>query len=251
MHSSRRDARFTWLGGSGEEDNEFGAAAESAFNGDGAPHLFHHLLHDGQAQAGAAGGARARFIYAVEAFEDAFQIFAGNALPCIGNREADAAVGCGAAFDANFAAGFVELHGVIEKVDHDLFQAEAVAGDPAGMRAFEVDADVFSGGVAFHAVEGACDDFVQTNALGWNGERRIVIEFGNDEQIGRNVIETNGVIENDFDEAAVVGFVLKTAIEKSFGVTADSCERRAEFVRDVGHKLLAGFFLAFDIGDIV
>ena len=43
-------------------------------------------LANGEAQTGAAIGARAGFISAIEAFEHVRKVFRGNALACVGHR---------------------------------------------------------------------------------------------------------------------------------------------------------------------
>ena len=58
----------------GKREVESGAGAELAFRPDAAPMGLHDVLHDGQAQAGAAGLARARLVDAIEALEDALQV---------------------------------------------------------------------------------------------------------------------------------------------------------------------------------
>jgi hypothetical protein len=59
------------------------------------------------------------------------------------------------------------------------------------------------------------------------------------------------LVENDLDEFALVGFILKPAIQQGFRVTAYGRQRCSQLMRDVGHKLLAGLLLALNIGDIV
>ena len=55
--------------GYGQPDGDGRALALLAGDGDGSPCLFNHGLADGQAQAGAAGGAGAGRIAAVEALK--------------------------------------------------------------------------------------------------------------------------------------------------------------------------------------
>ena len=63
----------------GEREDEGGAGRRGAFGPDAAAVGFDQLLDDGQAEAGAAGGAGARIVDAVEAFEDEREMFGRDA----------------------------------------------------------------------------------------------------------------------------------------------------------------------------
>src|SRR5438045_6047285 len=62
-----------------EEDAEAAALADGALRGDGAAHGLDQVAHDRQAEAEAAGAARARRVGAVEAVEDAVEVLGGDA----------------------------------------------------------------------------------------------------------------------------------------------------------------------------
>ena len=63
--------------------------------------------------------------------------------------------------------------------------------------------------------------------------------------------ETNGVIADDFQEAAIVFGIVEGAGEQGFGEALNGGERRFEFVGDVGDEILAHAFQAAEFGDIV
>src|ERR1051326_2106277 len=62
-----------------QRESEARAATEFAFNGDLAAVRLHQMLDDGQAQPGAFGALRTRFVGPVQTFEDAWQIGLRNA----------------------------------------------------------------------------------------------------------------------------------------------------------------------------
>src|SRR5271155_3415260 len=99
-----------------ELDGEFRSFAQAAVDLDGSAHLFDGVLHDGKAQAGAAHGARSRFVDAIEALEHARQIFRRDADAGVSDEDVDLAV-LQSHFDLHFAARPVELDRVVEQVD--------------------------------------------------------------------------------------------------------------------------------------
>src|SRR4051812_23929487 len=73
-----------------QRDDKSRAALGAIFGDDRSAEQFHEVLGDRQSQAGAAGIPCARLVDAVEALEDAQQVFLGNAGPLVryGNRRA-------------------------------------------------------------------------------------------------------------------------------------------------------------------
>ena len=82
--------------GGGKLDGEFGTFAQPAMDLDRSAHLLDGVLDDGQAEAGAAQGARARLIDAIKALEDARQVFGGNADAGVADEDAHLAVAASA-----------------------------------------------------------------------------------------------------------------------------------------------------------
>ena len=62
-----------------QREVELCAVAEFAFGPDAAAVGLHDVLDDGEAEASPAGFARAGFVDAIEALEDALQMLGGNA----------------------------------------------------------------------------------------------------------------------------------------------------------------------------
>src|SRR5438128_1197853 len=114
--------------GGGEGEQEGGAVVEFALGADGASVGQHDVLGDGEAQAGASGFAGAGFVDAVEAFEEARDMFGGNAGAEILHVEFDAAEGGTRAQD-DASAGAAVLHGIVDKVGEDLMNGFAVGQD--------------------------------------------------------------------------------------------------------------------------
>lgn len=104
------------------------AFAEPTMYLDGAAHLFDGMFHDGEAEAGPAHGARSCLIGAIEALEDAWKIFGGNANAGVADEDAHFAI-VAAHFHLHLAVRPIKLYGIVEKVDENLLQAQLVADD--------------------------------------------------------------------------------------------------------------------------
>src|SRR5579875_3372714 len=57
--------------------------------------------------------------------------------------------------------------------------------------------------------------------------------------------------KDNLHKFAIVFRILQRSIEKRFGITAYRCERRSQFVRDVGYKIFADLLLTVKIRYIV
>ena len=57
--------------------------------------------------------------------------------------------------------------------------------------------------------------------------------------------------EDDLDKLPVVGLIFESAIQQRLGIAAYCGERSPQFVRNVGHEILARLLLPLDIGHIV
>jgi hypothetical protein len=101
------------------------AVGEFAFGADGAAVGEHDVFGDGEAEAGASGFAGAGFIDAIEAFEQARQMFGGDAGAEILHKEFDG-VGNGAGAEHDTSAGSAVLHGVVDEVGKNLMNGFAV-----------------------------------------------------------------------------------------------------------------------------
>ena len=84
------------------------------------------MAHDGQPQAGAAGGPAAAVVDSVEALEDALEVPGGDAHAGVGHRQADL-LAVPAARDAHGAAVVGEGHGVLQQGVDGRDQLAAVA----------------------------------------------------------------------------------------------------------------------------
>ena len=105
---------------------------EFAFGADGAAVGERDVFGDGQSEAGAAGFTGTGFVDAVEAFEQARQVFGGDAGSEILNVEFDsefdsAPGGAGAEGDAS--AGTSVFHGIVNQVGKNLMNGLAIGED--------------------------------------------------------------------------------------------------------------------------
>src|SRR5690242_428931 len=102
--------------GSLQVDDESRTAAQLTLHRYIAAHSLHHLFHNGKAQSRSAGGPGARLVHAVKAFENALEVFAGNADAGIADCNAHTPVLSVAALDGDFPIGPVKLHGIVEQI---------------------------------------------------------------------------------------------------------------------------------------
>src|ERR1700722_20837982 len=108
-----------------ELDSKLGTFTQPTVYLDGSTHLFHSVFDNGQAQAGPAHGSRSCLIGAIEALEDARQIFRGDADAGIADQDANLAV-IAAHFHLHFAIRAIELYRVIQQIDEDLLQTQLI-----------------------------------------------------------------------------------------------------------------------------
>ena len=71
----------------GQREHKLQPASLVVLGRDGAAMDEDRVLHDGQSEAGASQLARASFVYAVEALEQAVQVLRGNAYTCVRKAE--------------------------------------------------------------------------------------------------------------------------------------------------------------------
>ena len=94
----------------------------------------HNVLDDGEAEAGAAGFARARLVDAVEALEDALQVLGGNAGAEVLNGELDLR-GEKARGRTNAFSRFCVFEAVFQEVSEDLMHGVGIGHDQSVGRA--------------------------------------------------------------------------------------------------------------------
>lgn len=90
------------------------------------------VLHDAQAQSGAAAVARAVFVHPVEALEDVLLVLVGHARTIVGDLDVDVlAVILHVKADLQVLALPV-FEGVVEEVEEDLLEPQWIGGDRGG-----------------------------------------------------------------------------------------------------------------------
>src|SRR5580658_3512575 len=230
-------------------DGEFRAFTQTAVYFDGSAHLFDGVLDDGKAQAGAAQGARSRFVDAVEALEDARQILGRDADAGVSDQDVDLSVP-GSHLDLDFTARPVELDGVIKQIDKDLLQPKLMANDRYVVQFFAQQPDALQARGGFHGADGGFERGADGDRVGRRRDSAR-LKFRKRQQVRGDVAEPGGLRKDDFDEAPVIPQVLETAVQQGFGVAPDGGERSSELMRDVSDKILAYAFQAFQLGDVV
>src|ERR1700722_5956326 len=131
-HPVRLGGARSALLSSWEGEQESAAVVECALGTDGATVGEHDVLGDSEAEAGAAGFARSRFVDAIEALEKARKMLGGDARAEILHVEFDStAGGAGAENDATTRAPV--LHGIVDEIRKHLVNGFAV-GPHRGQR---------------------------------------------------------------------------------------------------------------------
>jgi hypothetical protein len=225
-----------FLGNAGNTEVETGALPNRAFHPDAAAVGFHNVARDRESEAGAAGFAGPCGIDAVKSFEDALQIGLGNAYARVTDRENDF-MPVRARLHFNLSAGGRVLQRVVEQILQDFAELRAIAANRRRVllqvdmnlepSRFRIKARRFDASVhqRFHA-DRANFEF-EPARFDAREFQKVIGEPG----------KTARMIANYFDEAIAIGFIVQRAAEESFGKSLDRCQRRLEFMRDIGHKI--------------
>lgn len=235
----------------GEGEAEGGALAGIAFGPDFAAMGLDDVLHDGEAETGAALFAGSRGIHAVEAFEDAVQGFAGDAGSVVGDPEFGAGgtgIGLGANGDA--AAGAAVLDGVVDEVEKDLLKAVEVHAEGKVFRDDIDELDLAVSGAGREVFEDAGDEGMEFAGLTVHDDLA-GFELGDGEEILDEEGEAVGVFFDGLEEAEGDFGIVSGAVDEGFDVAFDEGEGGAEFVGDIGDELAAGAFEFLEAGDVV
>jgi hypothetical protein len=228
---------FHELGG-GEGEEEDGAVGQFAFGADGAAVGEHDVFGDGEAEAGASGFAGAGFVDAVEAFEEAREVFGGDAGSEVLNEEFDG-VRDGAGAEDDASAGGSVFEGVFDEVGEDLMNGFAVGEDVgkifrervgAGkVRALQMvgggilnlEIDAMGAGDFAEAFFGVMQEFGGGNALGIEAGFA-GLDAGEGEQIFGEAGHPAGIFSNDFQEFAggtAAVWIVRSGIEQGLGIS--------------------------------
>src|SRR5208337_503575 len=216
-------------------NSELGSFAQAAIYLDGAAHLFDRMLDDGEAQAGAAHGARSRFVNAIEALEDARQVLGWDSDAGVADQDADLSV-LRSHFDLHFAIWAIELDGVIEQIDEDLFQPQFMADDLYVFEFFAEQCNALQARGGFHGAEGGFERGADGDRVGRRGGCGR-LQFRERQKIRGDVTEAGGLRQDHLDKAAVILQIFEAAVEQRFRVAADGGQRGSQLMRDIGDKI--------------
>src|ERR1039458_259308 len=237
----------------GQREVEGCAGAEFAFGPDAAAVGQDDVLDDGQAEAGAAGLAGACFVDAVEALEDAIEVLGGDAGAEVLDGEFDFGGNIGLKqprADANPAAGFAVLEGVLNEVAEDLVHGVGIGQDQRIGRAGRFEFDPGVDDDSAQGLDGVLDQGAGPRGL----QRELVVralDAGQGQQILNKAVHAGGVLEDDAEELAGGFGAGIRVLDQRLDVALDGGERGAQLVADVGDKVAAGFFSGLDAGDVV
>lgn len=237
----------------GEGDAELGALAKGAVKADGAGVGEGDVFDDCKAKAGAAVGASAAFLDAIEALEDAGLVFGGDAGPVVLTANFDAGLGSvDAEADLEPAVGeFGIAEGIGEKIEEDLLDAEAVGFDLVGVGVdLDFDLGILLGDGGLHLVEDLVEDVAEVYDFEFKGDGAL-FELRDGEEVVNEEAEAAAVfchrVEGFCEELAVGGAYFL----EGFDVALNNRQRCSEFVGDIGDEVFAEFFGAFDLGDVM
>src|ERR1700733_16092121 len=252
--------------GNGEGKQKSRSVGEFAFGADGAAVGEHDVFGDGKAKAGASGFAGAGFVDSIEAFEEAREMFRGNACAEILHEEFDG-MGNRAGAEDDASAGSTILQGVIDQVGKNLMNGFAV-GENHGkifrqwIRAGKVPAlqmvsgrilnlqlDAVGAGDFAEALFGVVQQFGGRDTLGL--ETSLTgLDAGQREQVFGEAGHAGGILADDLQELAGGRTILGTGVEQGFRIALDGREGRAQFVGNVGDEVAASFLHPLGLGEI-
>ena len=217
------------------------------------PHLaavgLDDVLDDGQAKAGPAGVARAGFVQAVEALEDALAGVGGNPRAVVRHADADDAVN-GLSTEGDAAIGPAILDGVLDQVHEDLFQTIRVgaSGKSVGDLIDDLCSPLTGAGLQFRDDSG-----------GKRAQRQLAelkcdltgLQPGDGEQVFDEICQAVGMAFDGLQEPGREIGVGDGAIEEGFDIALDQRDGRAELMAHVGHEFAPGVLQLSDAREIV
>ena len=233
-----------------ELDGEGGAWAGGSFAEDVGVEGLDEVFDDGEAEAGAAEGAVAGGVDAVETHEDAGEVLGGDADAGVAHGD-DGGVAGAAEVEFDAAAGGRVGDGIVDEVVDDKAQGFAVAGhDEIGGFGGGDEGDVFLGGDGLESFVGEGDDGVEI-------DRHALEEVGGgfeaseDEEIVDELVQAIALGGDAGEETLAIGSGHAGVVEEGADDGGDGGERGLEFVGNVGGEGAADLLEATQFGEIV
>ena len=218
-----------------------------------------HVLDDGQAQAGAAGVARAAAVHAVKALGDARQVLGGDARPAVSHGQARAAARQRLPLHLDAPAGGRVAHGVVDKVGQGAVQLLRTAGHLArraqrlGGRKDDVLRDparalVQGAGQRARFLLAARQQRRHVGPFVHVGQRA-AFQAREGQQILHQVVHARGLLGHQSQVALAFVVGQRQGLQR-LDKAHQHGERRADFVRDVGDEVAAHGLGLLQRGDV-
>ena len=196
----------------------------------------HDGLNDRQTKPGATAKSGSARVRPIEALEHVVGDVSGHPRSVVGDGD-DRSLGApGIDLDVDGHLGGCSLGcvraDVAQKVVEDLAKGERVGLDLEGARGAEGNGPVRSdreGGLDGFSAEG---DDIHRGGL----EGTTLVEAGQQEQIGHQVLHASGFYGDARHESLEVRFVVRCATAEEFGIGSHGGNRGAELVGRIGHK---------------
>ena len=174
-------------------------------------------------------------------------------------RDSDAGIGdgddgfarSGGGGDGDVATGRSVLDGIVEEILQHVAEQGGIAAHGGKLRRHgDFQSDFLAVGFEQGGFGAGFDKFQQPD--GGKFEFQFAgFDAREFEEIVSEARETNGMVADDFQEAAIVFGIVEGAGEQGFGEALNGGERRLEFVGDVGDEILAHTLEAAEFGDVV
>jgi hypothetical protein len=194
-------------------------------------------LDDGESESGAAAIPGAGGFDAIEAVEDAGQLIGGDAGALVGDfGDGVGVVEEGADFEGFVFGGVAE--GVVDEVEEDAFEGEAIAEDGEGLGGVDGEGDVEFAGAGFEAIGGIAAEGAEVEGFA-EFHLGSGVEAGEGEEVFGESDEAFDFLAAGFDGLAVFEIGAGPA-EGDFEFTTEDGEGGAEFVGGIGDELLLG-----------
>src|SRR5579864_8143311 len=232
-----------------QEEEKCGAVPNCAFDSHGAAMVENNMLYDCQTKSGTAAFTRACFIHAIEALEDAWQMFRRDAGAEVAHEELNA-VFVLMRPNNDLLAILRIAQGVADEVAEDLVHRVAIGQHRPIRYVFHCEFHLGGAGILLHGRS----RFSKQNAGGMRTQIELFFarfHARQNQQVFREAAHALGIAADDLKKVASAVIEQSVRLKQRLRVSANGSERRAQFMRDVGDEIAPCFFHALDFGDVM